>query len=125
MDMLVKLYDLPDSRGSFERLRQRGIHIRRALTAEKHKVAAWVRENFAEGWAAARAIGRKYLMGSLGVPVERPRRNAALFVERTLWKRMHLPRRRRAADVPRSAWRLHLRAPQRGHRAPCTVIDSM
>jgi len=41
--------------------------------------------------AAARAIGRKYLMGSLGVPVERPRRNAALFVERTLWKRMHLP----------------------------------
>jgi len=56
MDMLVKLYDLPDSRGSFERLRQRGIHIRRALTAEKHKVAAWVRENFAEGWASETEI---------------------------------------------------------------------
>jgi len=56
MDMLVKLYDLPDSRGSFERLRQRGIHIRRALTAEKHKVAALVRENFAEGWASETEI---------------------------------------------------------------------
>jgi hypothetical protein len=56
MDMLVKLYDLPDSRGSFERLRQRGIQIRRALTAEKHKVAAWVRENFAEGWASETEI---------------------------------------------------------------------
>jgi predicted N-acetyltransferase YhbS len=52
MDMLVKLYDLPDSRASFERLRQEGIQTRRALTAEKHKVAAWVRENFAEGWAS-------------------------------------------------------------------------
>jgi GNAT superfamily N-acetyltransferase len=56
MDMLVKLYDLPDSRDSFERLRQRGIHIRRALTAEKHRVAAWVRENFAEGWASETEI---------------------------------------------------------------------
>jgi predicted N-acetyltransferase YhbS len=44
MDMLVKLYDLPDSRASFERLRQEGIQIRRALTAEKHKVAAWASE---------------------------------------------------------------------------------
>jgi GNAT superfamily N-acetyltransferase len=56
MDMLVKLYDLPDSRGSFERLRQRRIHIRRALTAEKHKVAVWVRENFTEGWASETEI---------------------------------------------------------------------
>jgi hypothetical protein len=56
MDMLVKLYDLPDSRSSFERLRQRGIHVRRALTAEKHKVAVWVRENFAEGWASETEI---------------------------------------------------------------------
>jgi hypothetical protein len=61
MGMFVKLYDLPDSRASFERLRQEGIQIRRALTAEKHKVAAWVRENFAEGWAseAEVAFGRQ------------------------------------------------------------------
>ncbi len=43
--------------------------------------------------AAARALGHKYLMGSIGVPVERPRRNAAQFVEQTLWKWRHLHRR--------------------------------
>ncbi len=56
MDMLVKLYDLPDSRAAFERLREQGIQIRRALAAEKHKIAAWVRENFAEGWASETEI---------------------------------------------------------------------
>ena len=52
MDMLVKLFDLPDSRASFERMLQLGITVRRALAPEKHKVVAWVRENFAEGWAS-------------------------------------------------------------------------
>ena len=49
MDMLVKLYDLPKSCAVFERLREQGIHIRRALAAEKHKIAAWVRENLYPG----------------------------------------------------------------------------
>jgi hypothetical protein len=52
MDMLVKLYDLRKSCAVFEQLGEQGIHIRRALAAEKHKIAAWVRENFAEGWAS-------------------------------------------------------------------------
>jgi predicted N-acetyltransferase YhbS len=56
MDMLVKLYDLPDARAAFERLREQGVEIRRALAAEKHKVAGWVRENFAEGWASETEI---------------------------------------------------------------------
>ena len=56
MDMLVKLYDLPKSCAVFERLGEQGIHIRRALAAEKHKIAAWVRENFAEGWASETEI---------------------------------------------------------------------
>jgi GNAT superfamily N-acetyltransferase len=56
MDMLVKLYDLPDSRDSFERLRQQRIHVRRALAAEKHKVVGWVRKHFAEGWASETEI---------------------------------------------------------------------
>jgi hypothetical protein len=50
MDMLVKLYDLPDSRGHLERVRQQGVAIRRALVPEKDKVAGWVRENFSAGW---------------------------------------------------------------------------
>jgi predicted N-acetyltransferase YhbS len=56
MDMLVKLYDLPKSCAVFERLGEQGIHIRRALAAEKHKIAAWVRENFTEGWASETEI---------------------------------------------------------------------
>src|SRR5713226_499197 len=56
MDMLVKLYDLPDSSAALARLREQGIHIRRALAPEKHKIAAWVRQNFAEGWASETEI---------------------------------------------------------------------
>jgi predicted N-acetyltransferase YhbS len=52
MDMLVKLYDLPDSLPAFERLRQAGITVRRALPPEKHKVTAWVRSTFSEAWAS-------------------------------------------------------------------------
>ena len=52
MDMLVKLYDLPDSKAAFERLSQAGISMRRALAPEKHKVVAWVRKTFSEGWAS-------------------------------------------------------------------------
>jgi hypothetical protein len=52
MDMLVKLYDLPDSSQAFERLAQAGNVIRRALAPEKHKVTAWVRKSFSEAWAS-------------------------------------------------------------------------
>jgi GNAT superfamily N-acetyltransferase len=52
MDMLVKLYDLPPSAAAFARLREQEIAVRRALAPEKHKVVAWVRENFSEGWAS-------------------------------------------------------------------------
>ena len=48
MDMLVKLYALPASRDAFERLGKAGITTRRALAPEKHKVVAWVRQNFSE-----------------------------------------------------------------------------
>lgn len=52
MDMLVKLYDLPDSGSAFARLREAGIGVRRALAPEKHKVIAWVGKTFSEGWAS-------------------------------------------------------------------------
>ncbi len=52
MDMLVKLYALPDSRTPYERLRKAGITMRRALAPEKHKVIAWARSNFSEAWAS-------------------------------------------------------------------------
>ena len=52
MDMLVKLYALPDSREAYESLRKAGITTRRALAPEKHKVVAWVKERFSEHWAS-------------------------------------------------------------------------
>jgi hypothetical protein len=52
MDMLVKLYELPSSQAAYERLQQAGITMRRALAPEKHKVIAWVRNNFSEAWAS-------------------------------------------------------------------------
>jgi hypothetical protein len=52
MDMLVKLYDLPDSKNLREKLTQAGVSLRRALAPEKHKVIAWVKENFSDYWAS-------------------------------------------------------------------------
>ena len=52
MDMLVKLYDLPESRTLRERLAKAGISVRRALAPEKHKVTAWIRDKFSEGWVS-------------------------------------------------------------------------
>ena len=61
MDMLVKLYALPDSRPAYDRLLGAGIVMRRALAPEKHKVTAWVRQTFSEAWAseAEVAFGRQ------------------------------------------------------------------
>src|SRR5262249_3445438 len=52
MDMLVKLYALPDSRDAFDRVAKAGIRTRRAMAPEKHKVVAWIKENFSEAWAS-------------------------------------------------------------------------
>ncbi len=52
MDMLVKLYDLPNSQAAFERLHESGSTLRRALAPERHKVVAWVRTTFSEAWAS-------------------------------------------------------------------------
>jgi len=52
MDMLVKLYDLPDSASLREQLAQAGVSVRRALAPEKHKVIAWVKDNFSDYWAS-------------------------------------------------------------------------
>lgn len=52
MDMLVKLYALPDSRNAYERVAAAGIATRRALAPEKQVVIGWVRERFSEHWAS-------------------------------------------------------------------------
>jgi hypothetical protein len=51
-DMLVRLYDLPESASRVHALREAGIELRRALSPERHVVVSWVRQHFGEGWAS-------------------------------------------------------------------------
>ena len=50
-DMLVKLYELPESREVYSALAEKGIKIIRPMTPNKTKVVEWVREHFHDGWA--------------------------------------------------------------------------
>lgn len=49
IDMLVRLYDLPDSRELYDSIAGQGITLRRARAFEKHTVAAFAR-GFSEKW---------------------------------------------------------------------------
>jgi GNAT superfamily N-acetyltransferase len=46
IDMLVRLYDLPDAAGIYRGVEQQGLVLRRARAFETHTVAAFVREHF-------------------------------------------------------------------------------
>ncbi len=49
IDMLVRLYDLPDSRELYDSIASQGVTLRRARAFEKHTVAAFAR-GFSEKW---------------------------------------------------------------------------
>ena len=51
IDMLVRLYDLPDSSEPYARVAAEGVTLRRARAFEKHSVAAFAR-TFSEKWAS-------------------------------------------------------------------------
>ena len=50
-DMLVKLYDLPDSAPLYKKLEDNGVKLLRAMTPNKTKIVEWVRKEFEDGWA--------------------------------------------------------------------------
>lgn len=50
-DMLVKLYELPDSSSLYKKLADKGIKIIRPMTPNKTKVVEWVRAHFGDGWS--------------------------------------------------------------------------
>ncbi len=52
IDMLVRLYDLPDSSGLYRKIEEQGITLRRARAFEKHTVADFARKYFSEKWAS-------------------------------------------------------------------------
>src|SRR5215212_7937413 len=51
-DMLVKLYNLPESLPSISTLLPAEIRIRKPMASEKFMVLQWVQENFGESWAS-------------------------------------------------------------------------
>ena len=51
MDMLIKLYDLPDCEALSGSIGRQHIQIRRAMAYERRKVRDWVRRNFNSFWA--------------------------------------------------------------------------
>jgi GNAT superfamily N-acetyltransferase len=50
IDMLVRLYDLPDSASSYATSAENGVTLRRARAFEKHTVSTFVRTHFSEKW---------------------------------------------------------------------------
>jgi len=52
IDMLVRLYELPDTREIYSCVEQQGIILRRARAYERHIVAAWAGEHFSPKWAS-------------------------------------------------------------------------
>ena len=52
IDMLVRLYDLPDSAELYEKVKSAGVNLRRARAFEKHTVAAFAKEHFSAKWVS-------------------------------------------------------------------------
>jgi predicted N-acetyltransferase YhbS len=52
IDMLVRLYDLPDGREIYRKVEDQGIVLRRARAFEKHTVAEFARANFSAKWVS-------------------------------------------------------------------------
>ncbi len=52
IDMLVRLYDLPDCGGLAREVADAGVTVRRARAFEKHTVAGFARGRFSEKWAS-------------------------------------------------------------------------
>lgn len=52
IDMLVRLYDLPDSRELYRKVEEQGIVLRRARAFEKHTVAEFARTHFSPKWVS-------------------------------------------------------------------------
>ncbi|MGJ8723686.1 MAG: GNAT family N-acetyltransferase [Roseibacillus sp.] len=52
IDMLVRLYDLPEMEPTYQRVAGEGIILRRPSVYEKHLVAKWVGEHFSPKWVS-------------------------------------------------------------------------
>ncbi len=56
IDMLVNLYELPDSGDLYKSVEEKGIILRRANVYERHIVADWVGEHFSPKWVSEEKV---------------------------------------------------------------------
>lgn len=52
IDMLVRLYDLPETAPTYEKVAAEGVTLRRARAFEKHTVAAFAKAHFSPKWVS-------------------------------------------------------------------------
>lgn len=52
IDMLVRLYDLPEMETTYEKVAEGDVILRRPAVYEKHLVAKWVGEHFSPKWVS-------------------------------------------------------------------------
>jgi predicted N-acetyltransferase YhbS len=52
IDMLVRLYDLPDTTALYAEVAAKGVTLRRARAFEKHTVADFVKTHFSQKWVS-------------------------------------------------------------------------
>lgn len=69
-DLLVKLYDLPDGRATYERLERDGVRLFRPMTPNRDKVLQWIEAQFGIGWANETATAFAHTPVSCFVAVE-------------------------------------------------------
>lgn len=50
-DMLVKLYNLPDSKPFYDKMAAHSIRIIRPMTPNRDKVLTWIEQHFGIGWS--------------------------------------------------------------------------
>ncbi len=50
-DLLVRLYDLPDTHEPASKMNEQNIIIKRAMQFESRAVVKWVEDRYGEGWA--------------------------------------------------------------------------
>jgi len=51
LDMLVKLYEVQDDPMLMDKLKGKGILIKKAMTPDLTTITTWVKEQFGQGWA--------------------------------------------------------------------------
>ena len=55
-DMLVRLYDLPDSSEIYAKLKAKNIEIVRPMTPNRNRILDWIEEHFGAGWKSEVSI---------------------------------------------------------------------